>query len=275
MIYKSPIRYVGNKYQLMPKILKHVPACPRMVDAFGGSAVVTMNMPHRFRLYNELSVNVFNYVDALSSSPYADTMARVQKIIRQYGLSSTNKAGFLKLREDANKSRDPIMFYTLSRHAFSSMSRFGKDGTFNTSFGYGKLNLYTLREELGLFYKRMQGVRKTNLSYTDLLHKLRASNALNSGTFIYLDPPYLATGRMQFYGDCWGADEDKRLMRNLDHLTGLGVKWMMSNALALKGVENTKLRKWSSKYSVIPIDAKYILSRTTNQAPEEVLIINY
>lgn len=278
MTRKSPIRYPGNKLKLMPEILKHLPTgTVRAVDAFGGSAVVVLNLPMRYRLYNELSLNIFNYVDALSSLPPKEVLKRIQVLMKKYKLSGSNAEGFLALRNKANETRDPIMFYTLSRYAFSSMSRFGKDGTFNNAFARGRtsLNLHDLRAELDVFYRGMSGVRKTNFSYTELLGKLRDRSLLNSKTFIYFDPPYLATGRMQFYGDCWSPEADLRLMRNLDHLTKLKVPWMMSNALSLKGIDNKPLRSWASKYRVVRLRANYILSRGKPKVSEEVLILNY
>lgn len=246
-----------------------------MVDAFGGSGVVALNVPMRSKWYNELNPNTYSYVEALLEHEPKKTHARIQKVIRHFGLSRTNKEGYLQLRTFANKRRDPLLFYVLSRYAFSNLSRFNADGEFTVAFGARSTGPAD-REymELSVFYERFSRAKLTNSHYAEVLRLLRDRELLNGKTFIYFDPPYLASGKQTSYAE-WSYEEDVRLRRNLDHLTKLGVRWMMSNVFAHKTYKNTELRRWARRYRVIPLKAVYRFSRKTERPPEEVLILNY
>lgn len=278
MIHKSPIRYAGNKFQLLPKIMQHLPkGCTRVIDAFGGSGVVSLNMPMRSKLYNELSPHTFGYVDALLNAEPSVTLARISKVIQKFELSKTNKAGYDRLRAFANKKKDPLLFYILSRYSFSNLSRFNVNGEFTVSFGAGRGYITMEREtpEIETFWNRLNRARRTNWHYADVLKRAKQLDLLDRKTFIYFDPPYLASAKITSYAE-WSHAEDARLRRNLDKLTDLGVRWMMSNVFSHKTYENPELRKWAKRYTVIPVKASYRFSRVKDQRPpEEILIINY
>ncbi len=246
-----------------------------MVDAFGGSGTVCLNVPFENKIYNELEPNTFAYMKTLLAQDAKSTHAKVQAIIREFDLSRRNEEGYQKLKDLANKTKDPFLFYVLHRHSFSNLSRFNDKGEFTVQFGNRSCGSSRKEfRELNTFWLRMKNTKLTNMHYAELLGKLKKVGKLDSKTFIYFDPPYLASGKQSSYAE-WSHDEDIKLRHNMNKLTKMGVKWMMSNVFAHKTYENPELREWAKKYEVIDMKAVYRFSRQTEKPPEEVLIINY
>ena len=105
---------------------------------------------------------------------------------------------------------------------------------------------------------------------------------LGKDDFIYCDPPYLITTGSYNDGNRgfkdWGEAEEKKLLEYLDHLNSLGIRFVLSNVLYHKNMENKMLVEWSKKYNVIYVDKKYyncnyhLKSKDTKTV--EVLITN-
>lgn len=245
----SPIRYQGSKRDLVPLIQELAPSdCVRMIDAFGGSATVVLNMPHLHRLYCESHQHVFNIVDTLATNPPQKTMQKIRRLVNKWQLTSSNAEQFLDFRRSVNARPDPIGHYVLHRHAYSNLLRFNQDGDFNAPFGDRSLEgkWEDLEREIYTFHYNMLGVRRVNMRYGELLQRVR--NSLNSGTFIYFDPPYLASGANCY--DKWTLAYEYQLLRNLERLTELGVKWMLSNVTQHRHFRNDVLVQWLKKNKI-------------------------
>lgn len=134
---QSPLNYTGGKYKLLKQI---IPLFPNnidiFVDLFGGGCNVGANVKANTIVYNELDTNVFNIVKGIYESDN-NIINIIDSIIQQYNLSKTNKEGYLKLRNDWNKSEDKdwIRLYTLILHSFNNSIRFNSKGEFNIAFG--------------------------------------------------------------------------------------------------------------------------------------------
>lgn len=81
---RPPLRYLGSKWRMAPKIIRHLPPHDNYVEPFGGSgAVLTQKVPVRTEVWNDLDgelVNLFSVlrgpragelIDAVRLTPYA------------------------------------------------------------------------------------------------------------------------------------------------------------------------------------------------------------
>lgn len=276
----SPIRYQGNKRSLIPIILENTPSlkeCSRMIDAFGGSATVTINMPQQFRIYNELSRPVCEIVRLLAEQDPKKTLSQIKRVVKTWNLTNSSEANYNDFRHYVQKKRSPLLHYIAHRHAHSNLLRFNQQGVYNVPFGdRGLLGKFDeLEVELTEFYWRMQGVHITNLRYNQLLAKVQKQ--LNSNTFVYFDPPYLASGAMQ-YGK-WTEHNERNLLTTLEYLNRQGCPWMLSNVLQHKQHTNEILRKWLKKNAttVLYPNKTYSLSngQDGSHSTVEILAMNY
>jgi len=299
MIIKSPIFYMGNKYDLMENLLMYFPKkenVNQFIDLFGGSGVVSINVPYKNVTYNELNHNVVKLFKEIIENKPETIIKHIENRICEFDLynktTDTRNIGDIKVREEANKkylefrkyynnqnNKNLLDLYTLTYFSFCNMMRFNNEDEFNMPFGnrcflFGEHDI-----SLKLFNNAIKD-KNINIRNSDAL-ELLSSITENEGQFIYLDPPYLNT--MAIYNESrafggWEMGHDIRLMNQLDRLNKLGIKWAMSNVLVNKGKRNDHLEKWANKngYKIIDFENKtYSALGKGNAKTQEVLIINY
>lgn len=278
MQYISPIRYQGSKRSLIPVIKQLAPQdCTNMIDAFGGSATVVLNMDHRRRMYCESYQPVFEIVDTLASVEPHLTVNKVKRLVKRWKLDKHSPDNFFAFRDHANNSRDPLMFYILHRHAHSNLLRFNQDGEYNVPFGNRGIadKMEDVEREIYTFFYNMQDVQRVNARYGQVL--LDSRSKLNHKTFIYFDPPYLASGANCY--DSWSEKYEHQLLRNLERLTVMGVKWMLSNVTQHRHFRNDVLIKWlkKNKIRVVYPNKTYALANLhgDSHSTVEIIAMNY
>ena len=296
---KSPIFYMGNKYELLYNLMMYFPKkddVNQFYDLFGGSGVVSINVPYKDVIYNEINHNVVELLKLFQKYSANDIKDHIAKRIKEYDMPNESmdvrqptfenakfdkaQKAYLKFRSDYNKSdKDYKDLLTLTYFSFCNLMRFNSKSDFNMPFG----NRCYLVDEHGVdidnFYNnfKSKNIRLVNMDAFDVLKSIR----VNNGIFIYLDPPY--TNTMAIYNESrafggWNETHDELLFKELDRLHKLGVKWAMSNVLENKGIKNTHLELWANKngYKIIDFENKqYSALGKGNAKTQEVLIINY
>ena len=290
---------MGNKYDLLDNLIIHFPKQEEVylfIDLFGGSGVVSANVPYKNVLYNELNENIVKLFKLITENEPQTILEHINKRIIEFNLynktSGTRQIGDIKVREEANdkyihfrkyynKQKEKNLFdlFTLTFFSFCNLIRFNSKSEFNMPFG----NRCFLKGEhdvqLKLFYDL---VKSKNLKTTNHdAFKLLESITTNEGQFIYLDPPYSNT--MAIYNESrafggWGIEHDDKIFKELDRLNKIGIKWALSNVLVNKGKENKHLKEWavSNKYQIIDFSNKeYSALGKGNAKTQEVLIVNY
>ncbi|AXG66420.1 putative DNA adenine methylase [Dickeya phage vB_DsoM_JA33] len=280
MIHASPIKFQGNKRQLMPVIHSLLPTgCTRMIDAFGGSGVVTANMQFKSRLYVEKHPQVFEIVKHISQNDPKATVRRIKNMVKKFALTNSNEKQFEDFKKYANNKNDPLLFYILHRHAHSNLLRFNLSGEFNTPFGDRGLlgRMDEVEQEITKFCELMEGVQFYCGSYTGVVEALLRRKQLNAKTFFYFDPPYLASGANTYAK--WTEEDEQRLLNNLVGLSNRNVRWMLSNVTEHRHFKNQFLIKWLKKndVKVHKIDKHYCLanSHRDSHGTKEIIVTNY
>jgi DNA adenine methylase Dam len=299
MIIKSPIFYMGNKYDLMQNLLMYFPKKEEVnlfIDLFGGSGVVSINVPYNNVIYNEINNNIVELFKMLIETPYHKIIEHIYERMNQFDLPKQgtdirqNVKGVEIKRKQANESylkyrkfyndneKNYLDLYALTYFSFCNLIRFNKKNEFNMPFG----NRTFTKEheiEIELFHRTM--VKKdVEILNEDSIEYLKSIKS-NVGQFIYLDPPYLNT--MAIYNENrafggWNIEHDYKMFKELDRLNALGIKWALSNVLENKGIRNTHLEKWALEkgYTIIDFENKqYASLGKGNAKSQEVLIINY
>lgn len=270
----SPIRYQGSKRKLIDNIKALVPKSSRAIDVFGGSGVVTANLRQKHRVYNDADPNIMHMVLLLAKNCPEKNLKNMQRLIKKFELDRTSEERYLAFRDAYNKNPTPTGLYVLHRFAHSNLIRHNKQGEYNASFGHRQIEFWQLEQEIYQFYYSMQNVDIECRDFVDLLKVYRPK--LNSSTFVYFDPPYLASGAMQYAGG-WTEEQEEQLLHCLSVLKKNNVPFMLSNVLKHRGHENKLLKKWSKKERVTihRVDMGYKFARAYDQTEnetEEVII---
>lgn len=204
------------------------------------------------------------------------SLAELDGIIAEYGLSKTNKDGYLALRDDYNSGyRAEMRFYALITHAFNNQIRFNGKGGYNMPFGTNRSSFNPkLREH---FVSFTEAIHNRTIQFLNDDFRNVDLTQLSAEDFVYVDPPYLITQASYNERGGWNEQDERDLLALLDDLNGRGVKWALSNVLTHKGKVNAILTQWSEKYNVIDLTANYANCNYQSARGEsrEVLITNY
>ncbi len=286
---------MGNKYNLLNDLLMYFPKkeeVKQFIDLFGGSGVVSINVPYENITYNELNHNITNLFKMLVETPPKEIINHIKHRMREFDLPqksvkkndneySKYKRNYLNYRKFYNKQKEKnyLDLYTLTYFSFSNLIRFNSKNEFNMPFGKSSFTFGEHDINIELFYNIMKNksVDIQNKDAFEILSNIKE----NKKQFIYLDPPY--TNTVAIYNESiafggWGLDDDHKLFDELDRLDKLGVRWAMSNVLENKGIKNTHIEEWANNngYKIIEFENKtYAALGKGNAESREVLIINY
>ena len=292
---KSPIFYMGNKYDLLDDLLAYFPkkeTVSEFIDLFGGSGVVSINVPYEKITYNELNHNITNLLKMLIETKPKEIINHIKHRVAEFDLPpkgvgkidneySKYKKNYLNFRKFYNKQKlkNYLDLYTLTYFSFSNLIRFNGKGEFNMPFG-NRCYLFGEHDiNIEIFYNVMN--KKSVSIKNEDAFKILENIKENNGQFIYLDPPYSNT--MAIYNESrafggWNIEHDNKLFQELNRLNELGIKWAMSNVLENKGIKNTHIEEWANNngYKIIEFhDKEYSALGKGNANTREVLIINY
>ena len=276
-LVKSPLNYTGGKFKLLPQILPLFPTdIGIFVDAFGGGGNVIANVSAHNHIYNDQDVSVTGLLSWLATTTPEEAVAQVEAVIAHFGLSKTNKDGFLAVREFYNSGdRFPAVFYALIAHGFNNQIRFNSKGGFNIPFGTDRSEFNpALRERFLAFTRRLNSMSIEFLS-GDFTKILVADNS-----FVYCDPPYLisnATYNTSSGG--WDHDDEARLEEWLYALDRRGIRWALSNVMEHQGHRNISLETFAENFHVADLSASYANAsyhkKDRTSQSREVLVTNF
>ena len=292
-IVRSPLFYVGDKRKLMSQIMTYFPNhIDRLIEPFVGGGSVFMNVDADGFLLNDLNLSVILIHRMLCSySGRTDEFFReFFSLIQKYGLTSrflgipqdrgkssdckdVNSEAYNRMKTDFNSGgkKDIMLLYLLIIYGFNHMIRFNKKGDFNLPVGnldfnenvYNALNDYFVQTET----KQPQWHSQ---DYSAFLAEIE----FRKDDLVYLDPPYLISSSE--YNKMWNEECERNLIREMDRLDAMGVRFAVSNAITYRGKKNDIFGEWAKKYNIHPISSNYI-SYWDNSRKEsgEVLVTNY
>lgn len=292
-IVRSPLFYVGDKRKLISQIMTYFPNhIDRLIEPFVGGGSVFMNVDADGFLLNDLNYIVIQIHSMLSSycDRKDDFFREVFSLINKYGLTSrflgipqehgkssdckdVNREAYNRMKIDFNSGgkKDIMLLYLLIIYGFNHMIRFNKKGDFNLPVGnldfnenvYNALNDYFAQTET----KQPQWHSQ---DYSAFLAEID----FRKDDLVYLDPPYLISSSE--YNKMWNEECERNLIKEMDRLDAMGVRFAVSNAITYRGKKNDIFGDWAKKYNIHPISSNYI-SYWDNSRKEsgEVLVTNY
>ena len=295
-LVKSPLNYTGGKFKLLPQILPLFPnKIDTFIDLFGGGFNVGINVKANQIIYNDIEKHIVELLNYFKNNEGNVIIKQIDSLIDKYGLTRTDKYGYeyygcnssegvsrinkkpyLKLREDYNKNKTPLLFFTTIIFAFSNQIRFNSKGEFNVSVNKRDFN-NNIKNNLIRFLNKMKEIEV--FFYNEDFTKLKI-NTLSQNDFVYCDPPYLITCANYNENGGWDENKEIELLNLLDNLNCKGVKFALSNVLENKGKTNNILKKWVKDYNIHYLNnsygnCNYHTKDKSNNSTIEVLITNY
>lgn len=279
---KSPLNYTGGKYKILDNIFE---LCPKKINTFfdilGGGFNVGINVNAKKVIYNDQNKYLKELFDYFKSTQIEIILNDIKSIIKDYNLSIDNRDGYNSLRKNYNIEPNPIKLFVLTCYAFNHQIRFNNSHEFNTPFGKDRSSYNSnIEKNLIEFVNKLQSIN-TEIYANDF----REFNKYeyNENDLVYCDPPYLITTGSYNDGNRgfkdWGIQEETDLLDYLDYLDSKNIKFILSNVLYHKGLENELLINWSKKYNINYVDKNYYNCnyhlKYKDTKTVEVLITNY
>ena len=292
---KSPLNYTGGKFKLLSQIVPFFPDnIETFVDLFAGGCNVAINCNASKIIANDINNQTIELYKYMQNKTTFEIINEIDSLIQKYnlsqsslygynkyntdssiGLASYNKKAYLKLRQDYNNNPTPIKFYTLIIFAFNNQIRFNKEGKFNLPVNKRDFTA-NMRRNLELFINRIK-----NIDIEFISKDFRAVTIPNN-SFVYIDPPYLATTASYNENGGWNEELELELLNYLDELNQRGINFALSNVLESKGIKNQLLIDWCYKrgYKINYLNysysnCNYQTKNRDKSSTIEVLITNY
>lgn len=282
MAVKAPFNYIGNKYRIINYIQEYFPEeIDTFVDLFCGGCDVSINTQANTIYANDINYHVIGILEEFQKYDVEYILDYIDNTIEKWQLSKTNEEAYKSFRNYYNHTKNPLDLYVLMCYSFNYQFRFNGNHDYNNPFGRNRSSFNeVMRNNLILFKQQIEDIHFSAFDFCDFDYDI-----LNTGDFIYADPPYLLTcgsyndGKRGFRG--WTEKDDLDLMQILTELSEHGVNFALSNVIEHKGCTNDALIEWitDNGYTVHGINFNYnnCNYRTNNRKniTEEVLITNY
>ncbi|MFO8156140.1 MAG: Dam family site-specific DNA-(adenine-N6)-methyltransferase [Pseudomonadota bacterium] len=222
------LKWAGNKYRLLDRILPRLPPGRRLIEPFAGAAAVGLNSPYPalrlvdsnhdlIELYRQIAEYGPEFVDAC----------------RALFIPGNNHAEtYYALRAEFNASTDPAerarLFVYLNRHGYNGLCRYNRGGGYNVPFGRYQRPYFPEAEMLAFWERARSGALE--LATNDF--EVEFDDA-RPGDVIYADPPYVplsATASFTSYGPLrFALEEQTRLADAARRAAARGVPVLISN----------------------------------------------
>lgn len=230
MTYLRLMKYPGAKTVMLPELIRIIGGsrCNTVVDVFGGSGLISLNLERVAIVYNDLDQGLYNLFLQIHNQPVK--LKRLVKrrvdnlyhpggktILQNRSRNEVVRREFIAPGRQSN-SLDPGMVSDPLSYAAETLLRF------NTTFGGLGETYFTDREKsparniekvLGIFDQVASKVRNwriENLDFRVLMTKYDADDVL-----FYLDPPYPGKG---WYNFNFSAHDFQLLKAAMDQVRG-------------------------------------------------------
>ena len=190
---KSPIKYFGGKFYMLPKIEVHYPKdiYKRVyIEGFGGGAALLLSKdPYGVEIYNDLDKNVYSlfkvlsdktlygqFKDSLDLTPYSrDIREEYKKDLKKKDLTIIERA---------------VKFFYVNRTSFNGQGSFCTNTSARRGMSKAVSDYLSAIDRLYELHQRISRVIIENMDILALLDKYNKED-----TFFYLDPPYVHSTR--------------------------------------------------------------------------------
>jgi DNA adenine methylase len=238
MYHKSPLKWAGGKYKVLPHILPHIGNPKRYCEPFGGGLSVALNVDAEDYFVNDINKDLYCLYTNVDES-------FITECSELFSEENNTREKYLQFRDTFNAETDcrerAKLFLYLNKHCFNGLSRYNSKGKFNVPYGRENKDSKTgeirrskahfpekeLREFIDIFSSK--NVTFFNTSFCD--DSLYQS--LESGDVVYFDPPYVPltdTANFTDYAtEGFKHEQQVQLVEIAKSLSQRGIKVVISN----------------------------------------------
>jgi DNA adenine methylase len=230
---KPFLKWAGGKYKILPQIKQFFPKdAKRYIEPFVGAGAVALNVNYPEIIINDVNSDLINVWQEIRRKDF------VEECKRYFTPENNTKERYNELRNEFNKTRNPVVFIYLNRHCFNGLCRYNSSGLFNVPFGkytkpyFPRVEIDKARDKLFQIYNKdfreiFKIVKEGDLIYSDSpylpLSKTSNFDAYSKGGFSTKDHEDLAKcaeeavekGATVVVSNCYN-DDAKRIYKNAE-----------------------------------------------------------
>lgn len=218
------LRWAGSKRQLLPKLRPYWrTSYKRYVEPFAGSACLFFSIAPPKALLGDINTHLIETLTVVRDD--ADS------VLALLGDARRDKDLYYQIRsidpQTLSRAERAARFIYLNRYCFNGLYRTNSQGSFNVPFGADRTGYIPTPEHLRFCSRLLKRATLIAADFEKVLEKVK------SGDFVYLDPPYVTTGRRVFseYDRNAFTDNDVRRLRLcLESLASRGIPFLVSYA---------------------------------------------
>jgi DNA adenine methylase len=223
---KPFLKWAGNKYQIIERLLTALPTGNRLVEPFVGSGAVFLNTHYPDYLLadsNQDLISLYQYLQVEGDQ-------FIQACHAFFTAENNQNEAFYRLRTLFNTTTEKrlkaLLFVYLNKHCFNGLCRYNAKGGFNTPFGHYKKPYFPEKEML-FFYEKAKHAVFDSADFLTTLSKVRP------GDVVYCDPPYVPLSKTanftNYSASGFGHDQQVLLASMADILAAKGITVVISN----------------------------------------------
>jgi DNA adenine methylase len=278
MRLKPYLKWAGGKRQLLPEIVKYLPAGFQDLvyyEPFIGAGAVFFELQPKRAVIND-----FNTQLMLTYTAIKENVGELITLIKEHKDKNDEKyfyeirnldrdtLGFGKLTDTEKAAR--LIF--LNKTCYNGLYRVNSQGLFNVPYGRYKNPVIFEETELHRIcnYLNDHAISICNNDFE------QAVSGADRNSFVYFDPPYHSPDKTSFTGyqaDKFGEEEQRRLRDLMLKMTNRGIRCLLSNS------DTDYIRELYTQdlFDIIPVQAKRSIN--SNSAGRgnvnEVLVKNW
>lgn len=184
------LKWPGNKFRMLSKILPSMPKGKRLVEPFGGTCSVSLNSPFDKFLIGEINGHLITLYRLIQKDK--NFIAYAHKKFQE----CNDKESYYKIREVFNSTSNArlrsALFIYLNRHGFNGLCRYNLSGKYNVPFGRYISPKFPLKQLLN-FVEKSKQIEFVKCNFTNIFKK-----HLLAEDVVYCDPPYLPLNKTSF-----------------------------------------------------------------------------
>lgn len=228
---KSPLnrpflKWAGNKFRILERILELLPTGERLVEPFAGSGALFLNSDFPRFLLADNNKDLVDLYTILKNEGKSFVTACRRLFVAENNLPDR----YYLLRDEFNGSVDPLrratLFVYLNRHGYNGLCRYNSSGGFNVPFGRYR-RPYFPEKEMMLFHEKAQ---RAEFRHDDFIKVMAGTRP---GDVLYCDPPYVplsASANFTSYSaGGFGLEQQRSLAEAASRLAGRGIPVLISN----------------------------------------------
>lgn len=267
------LKWAGNKFRIIDKILNHFPSNLEydfLIEPFAGTCSIFLNTNYKNNLLADENPDLINLYLYLQK----DGEKFIKYCLKFFDSDTNIEQVYYDFREKFNSTnivrQKAALFVYLNRHSYNGLCRYNNLGKFNAPFGRYKKIYFPYDRMLEFHHKSQHAVFRCQ-DYKTTLESIRNNSQKK---IIYCDPPYLPLSETAHFTKYSQGVFDYNEHVNLANLV-YDLKNDITNKIILS---NHYIEKYKNMYNgalVKKLSVPRLISCNTNtrKSVDEILVL--